>query len=389
MNFTLPEEVRQIIDSIKKFLDREILPLEREHRDLCEEGKFSKEVLELGARIRKKSVDLGYYTLHLPEAMGGGGLSMVALSAIREEIAKSGTSILGLFILGDPPMGPTGMLMECNDYQKERYVGPLMRGEKTTCFALTEPNAGSDVAALETTCVRDGDHYVLNGSKHFISNGPYCDFAQVFAANNRELGMNGGISAFFVDADTPGFTRRLQRSMADDDFQSEFFFEDCRVPVENMIGKEGFGFMSAATWLSAERLIVASNAIGLADYLLRLGVEYAKIRVQFKKTIGSNQAIQWMLADSATELEAARWLTYHTAWLIDQGDMAIKEISMAKLYASEMCDRVVDRVLQVHGGMGYMKELPVERIYRISRLLRIGGGTSEIQRHLIAKMLEL
>jgi len=325
----------------------------------------------------------------MPEELGGAGLSMVGLSAVREVIAKSGTSILGAFILGDPPMGPTGMLMECSDFQKEKYVGPLMRGEKTTCFALTEPNAGSDVAAIETTAVRDGDHYVLNGSKHFISNGPYCDFAQVFAANNRALGMNGGISAFFVDVDTPGFTRRMQRSMADDDFQSEFFFEDCRVPVENMIGKEGFGFMSAATWLSAERLIVASNAIGLADYLLKLGVEYAKIRVQFNKPIGNNQAIQWMLADSATEIEAARWLTYHTAWLIDQGDMAIKEISMAKLFASEMCDRVADRILQVHGGMGYMKELPVERIYRIARLLRIGGGTSEIQRHLIAKMLEL
>ncbi len=389
MDFTLPEDIRQITDSVQKFMDRTVLPLEREHSDICEDGKFSKEVHELGAKIRKQSVDLGYYTIHMPEEMGGAGLSMVGLSAVRELIARSGTSIMGVFVLGDPPMGPTGMLMECSDFQKDKYVGPLMRGEKTTCFALTEPSAGSDVAAIETTAVRDGDHYVLNGTKHFISNGPYCDFAQVFAANNRDLGMNGGISAFFVDADTPGFTRSMQRSMADDDFQSEFIFEDCRVPVENMIGKEGFGFMSAATWLSSERLIVASNAIGLADFLLKLGVEYAKIRVQFKKPIGNNQAIQWMLADSATEIEAARWLTYHTAWLIDQGDMAIKEISMAKLYASEMCDRVADRILQVHGGMGYMKELPVERIYRIARLLRIGGGTSEIQRHLIAKMLEL
>ena len=389
MDFSLPEDVRQIRDAIKKFLDREVLPLERERWDICGEGKFSREVHELGARVRRKSVDLGYYTLHLPESMGGGGLSMVGLSAVREEIARSGTVILGIFVLGDPPMGPTGMLSECTAFQKQKYVGPLMRGEKTTCFALTEPNAGSDVAAIETTCVRDGDHYVLNGSKHFISNGPFCDFAQVFAANNRELGMNGGISAFFVDADTPGFTRRLQRSMADDDFQSEFFFEDCRVPAVNRIGKEGFGFLSAATWLSAERLIVASNAIGMADYLLKLGIEYAKIRVQFKKKIGRNQAIQWMLVDAATELEAARWLTYYTAWLLDQGGMALKEISMSKVYASEMCCRVADHVLQVHGGMGYMKELPVERMYRLARLLRIGGGTSEIQRYLIAKMLGL
>jgi len=389
MDFKLSDEVRQLVEAMGKFMDREVLPREREHHELCDDGKFSREVHELGAQIRRKSVDLGYYTLHMPEALGGAGLSMVGLSAVREAIARSGTRILGAFVLGDPPMGPTGMLTECSDFQKERYLGPLMRGEKTTCFALTEPNAGSDVAAIETTAVRDGDSYVLNGCKHFISNGPYCDFAQVFAANNRELGMNGGISAFFVDADTPGFTRRMQRSMADDDFQAEFFLEDCRVPVENRIGKEGFGFLSAALWLSAERLIVASNAVGLADYLLRLGVAYAKIRVQFKKPIGNNQAIQWMLADSATEIEAARWLTYYTAWLLDQGDTALKEISMAKLYASEMCDRVADRILQVHGGMGYMKELPVERVYRLARLLRIGGGTSEIQRHLIAKSLGL
>jgi len=389
MDFRLPEEVRQIQDAVKKFFDREVLQLEKKHWDICGEGRFSNEVHALGAQVRKKSVDLGYYTLHMPEELGGGGLSMVGLSAIREDIARSGTTILGAFVLGDPPMGPTGMLRECTDFQKEKYLGPLMRGEKTTCFALTEPNAGSDVAAIETTAVRRGDSYVLNGSKHFISNGPYCDFAQVFAANNRELGMNGGISAFFVDVNTPGFTRRLQRSMADDDFQSEFFFEDCHVPAENMIGKEGFGFLSAATWLSAERLIVASNAIGIADYLLRLGIDYAKVRVQFKQPIRKFQAIQWMLADCATEIEAARWLTYHTAWLVDQGDMALKEISMTKVFASEMVGRVADRVLQVHGGMGYMKELPVERLYRLARLLRIGGGTSEIQRYVIAKTLQL
>jgi len=389
MDFSLPEEVRQIVEAVRKFVEREVLTVEKAHPDICAEGKFSRELHRLGAQVRKKSVELGYYTLHMPEELGGGGLHHVGLSAVRELIAKSGTVILGIFVLGDPPMGPTGMLRICTDFQKKKYLDPLMKGEKTTCFALTEPNAGSDVAAIETTAVRDGDGYVLNGSKHFISNGPYCDFAQVFAANNKALGMNGGISAFFVDADTPGFTRRLQRSMAGDDFQSEFFFEDCRVPAENMIGKEGFGFLSAATWLSAERLIVASNAIGMAEYLLKLGIEYAKIRVQFKKPIAKYQAIQWMLADSATEIEAARWMTYHTAWLLDQGDMALKEISMAKVFASEMCDRVADRILQVHGGMGYMSELPVERLYRLARLLRIGGGTSEIQRYWIAKTLGL
>jgi acyl-CoA dehydrogenase len=281
------------------------------------------------------------------------------------------------------------MLSNCTPYQKEKYLDPLMRGEKTTCFALTEPAAGSDVGAIKTKAVKKGDQYIVNGQKHFISNGPFCDFAQVFVMTDPAKGMAGGCSLLLIDADTPGFTRRLQKSLGDDDFQAEFFFEDCEVPVANCVGTEGFGFMEGVKWLSAERLIVAIDGVGLADYLLRLGVEYAKIREQFGKPIGKNQAIQWMLADSATEIYAARWMTYHCAWLIDQGKDAMKEISMAKLFASEMAFKVADRVLQVHGGMGYMKELPVERVFRLARLLRIGGGTSEIQRFVIAKSMGL
>jgi acyl-CoA dehydrogenase len=346
-------------------------------------------VLELGAEIRRKSVELGYYTLHIPESMGGGGMGHVAMTAFRETIAASGSTILGLFVLGDPPMGPTMMLANCTPYQKETYLDPLMAGEKTTCFALTEPGAGSDVGSMHARAVREGDRYVVNGEKHFISNGPYCDFAQVFVITDPEKGLTGGCSLLLVDADTPGFDRRLQRSMMDDDFQAEFSFQDCEVPARNLVGTEGFGFVEAMKWLAAERLIVAIDAVGLADDLVRMGVEYATTREQFGTPIAKNQAIQWMLAESATEIDAARWMTYHSAWLVDQGKDAMKEISMAKLFASEMAFRVADRVLQVYGGIGYMKGLPVERLFRVARLLRIGGGTSEIQKLVIAKTLGL
>jgi acyl-CoA dehydrogenase len=387
MDFTLPEEVRQINEAIQRFLDEEVLPLEERHKGEVAEGRITPKVLELGAEIRRKSVALGYYTLHMPEHLGGGGMGHVAMTAFRETIAQSGSTILGMFILGDPPMGPTMILSKLTENQKFRYLDPLMSGEKTTCFALTEPGAGSDPGAIRTTAVKRGDCYVVNGQKHFITNGPYCDFAQVFVMTDPKAGLNGGCSLLLIDADTPGFTSRVQPSMMDDDFQAELFFDDCEVPAENLVGSPGTGFVEAVRWLAAERLIVAIDGIGIAEHLVRMGVEYAQTREQFGGPIGKNQAIQWMLADSATEIYAARWMTYHAAWLADQGSDAMKEISMAKLYASEMAFRVADRILQVHGGLGYMKELPVERLFRVARLLRIGGGTSEIQRLVIARSL--
>jgi alkylation response protein AidB-like acyl-CoA dehydrogenase len=389
VDFNLSPEVSQINEALRRFVNEEVLPVEERHKEETSEGRFSPAVLEFGAEIRRKSVELGYYTLHIPESMGGGGMGHVAMTAFRETIASSGSTILGLFVLGDPPMGPTMMLAGCTPYQKETYLDPLMAGEKTTCFALTEPGAGSDVGSMHARAVREGDRYVVNGEKHFISNGPYCDFAQVFVITDPEKGLNGGCSLLLVDADTPGFDRRLQRSMMDDDFQAEFSFQDCEVPARNLVGTEGFGFVEAMKWLAAERLIVAIDAVGLADDLVRMGVEYATTREQFGTPIAKNQAIQWMLAESATEIDAARWMTYHSAWLVDQGKDAMKEISMAKLFASEMAFRVADRVLQVYGGIGYMKGLPVERLFRVARLLRIGGGTSEIQKLVIAKTLGL
>jgi acyl-CoA dehydrogenase len=389
MDFALDEETLMLKDSLRKFLRSEVLPLEEKHKEVIAGGRMSDAVMALGAGIRKKSVEAGFYTVHLPKEIGGAGLSHVAVTALREEIARSGSVILGIFVIGDPPMGPTPMLMMLSAEQRETFLRPLVRGEKTTCFALTEPNAGSDVAAIETRAVREGDHYVLNGTKIYISGGLHADFLQVFAVTEPGKGMYGGISLFLVDASTPGIRRRLMRSMGGDDLQAEIHFENVRVPAKNLVGEEGFGFLGATQWLSGERLMMAIQAVGLADHALEMGLEWAKQRKAFGKPIGKYQGVSFPLADCAVELEAARWLTYRCAWLLDQGETAMKELAMCKLFTAEVLGRVVDQVLQTLGGVGYMTEHPIERIYRIARVFRIGGGTSEIQRRLIAKSLGL
>ena len=389
MDFRFDEETQLLVAELKKFLAKEVLAVEEKHKDVLDGGRMSKEVAALGAKVRKKAVEAGFYTAHMPTEIGGGGLSHVTLTAMREEIAMSGSLFLGMYVIGDPPCGPTPMLMLCDDMQRDRFAAPLMRGEVTTCFCLTEPNAGSDIANIELAAVKDGDDYVLNGSKLYISNGLYADFLQVFAVTEKGKGMFGGISLFMVDADTPGITRNLMKSMAGDDFQAEIFFEDVRVPATHMVGEEGFGFLGASQWLSGERLMMAIQAIGLARYTLDIGLDWARTRKAFNRPISKYQAVSFPLAECATQLEAARWLTYRTAWLMDQGEPAMKELAMCKNFAADVLGMVADQVLQTIGGAGYMTGHPVERVYRIARVFRIGGGTSEIQRRLVAKALEL
>jgi acyl-CoA dehydrogenase len=389
MDFSFDEETILLRDELSRFLQAEVLPLEEKHRDLIDGGRISDAVMEIGAGIRSKAVKAGFYTAHIAEELGGGGLSHVTVTALREEIALSGSKILALFVIGDPPMGPTPMLAMLDDAQKEKYLHPLMRGEKTTCFCLTEPDAGSDVNELKLAAVRDGGDYLLNGSKIYISNGMHADFFQVFAVTEKGKGMMGGISLFMVDADTPGITRNLMRSMGGDDFQAEIFFNDVRVPAANRVGKEGFGFMGAAQWLSGERLMMAIQAVGLSRYALGLGIEWANTRRVSGKPIKEFQGVSFPLADCATEIEAARWLTYHTAWRLDQGENAMTELAMAKTYTADLVGRVADQVMQTFGGIAYMSDHPIERVYRLARVFRIGGGTSEIQRRLIAKGIGL
>jgi acyl-CoA dehydrogenase len=257
------------------------------------------------------------------------------------------------------------------------------------CFALTEPEAGSDAQSIRTTAVRDGDSWVLNGTKHFITNGKHADFALVFAANDRSKKAQGGITAFIVERDTPGFSvGRAQRGMVEGEGQFELIFEDCRVPEEQILGgpqNVGMGFYSAMQFLAMGRLSIGAMCNGIADYVLSLGIDYAKTRTAFDRPIGKNQYVQGHIVDSIVELKASKLMTYECAWKYDQGDPVIQESSIVKLYASEMVNRVADRMIQVHGGMGWMRELPLERIYRLVRIFTLVEGTSEIQKYIIAK----
>jgi acyl-CoA dehydrogenase len=236
--------------------------------------------------------------------------------------------------------------------------------------------------------VKDGDNYVLNGVKHFITNGPYADFAMVYAVTDRKLGARGGVTCFLVEKGTPGFSvARVQKTMAGDNLQAELAFVDCVVPSRNILGEAGQGFLLAMQWIGHGRLLIGAMCVGVSDLLLKMSTDYAKQREQFGKPISSKQAIQWMLADSATEIYAARMMLYNAAWKADRGENIIKETSMVKLYATEMVNRIADRALQIHGGMGYMREFPIERIFREVRVLRIVEGTSEIQRFIISRFL--
>ncbi len=382
MDFTIPEEIEMLRQSLRKFIEKELIPMEEAARFDPDEGVPQ----DLLKKVRKRSHELGFWAIDLPEEHGGGGMNMLGSVILREESSKYFCSLTqGIF---GGPEGPSKILLAGTPAQIEKYLIPVINAEQTCCFALTEPNAGSDAASIETSAVKDGDSWVINGLKHFITNGPYADYAIVFAVTDRQKRARGGITCFLVDKGTPGLSiGMLQKTMGGGDNQCELVFEDCRVPKENVLGEEGMGFITAMTFLGGGRLNIAAGAVGMTEKLLKASVEYAKQRVQFGKPIGTKQAIQWMLADIATELFAARSMVYNTAWRIDQGEMAVKEMAMCKLYATELVNRAADVAVQVHGGMGYMKELPIERVYRGVRALRIVEGTSEIQRYIIARSI--
>src|SRR6266571_5437816 len=390
MDFTISEEHRDLLASFRDFLDREVRPVEDRYREQLQQDDFTEEMRQAGLALRRKSADLGFYAAHMPESVGGSGLSNLGYTLLVEEGGKSGLRF-GSFVLGPPnPEAPTPILMDLPAHLHARYIEPLVRAETTMCFALTEPEAGSDAQAIRTSARLDGDAWVLNGRKHFITNGAGADVALVFAVTDKEKRAGGGITAFLVERGTPGFSvGRKQRTLAGDTNQAELIFDDCRIPRENVIGDVGFGFQSAMRFLNGGRAYIGALCVGIADYLVRICTEYAKDRHTFGKPIGRYQAVQWMLADSALEVHAARLMTYHLAWLVDRGEYPIRESSMVKLNNTEMVGRVADRAVQIYGGMGLLAEGPAERIYRWVRMLRIVEGTSEIQRLIIARSLGL
>jgi acyl-CoA dehydrogenase len=390
VDFTIPDEYQELLRSFRSFLEREVTPVEERYRPQLQEGELTLEMKEAGLALRRTSAELGFYAAYMPESVGGWGLSNLGYTLLVEEGGKSGLRFAS-FVLGPPnPEGPTPILMELPEHLHPKYVEPLVRAETTMCFALTEPEAGSDAQAIRTTARLEGDEWILSGRKHFITNGAGADVALVFAVTDPDRRADGGITAFLVERDAPGFlVGRNQRTLAGDTNQAELIFEDCRVPAENVVGEVGFGFQSAMRFLNGGRAYIGALCVGIADHLVRICSEYARERHAFGKPIGRYQAIQWMLADSALELHAARLMTYHLAWLVDRGEYPIRESSMVKLNNSEMVNRVADRAVQIYGGMGLLAEGPVEHIFRWVRMLRIVEGTSEIQRLIIARSLGL
>jgi alkylation response protein AidB-like acyl-CoA dehydrogenase len=387
MDFSTSPEIEGLKRSLRDFIDREIRPLDEKELD----PEVDEVPHELFQQVRRRSAELGFYAPDFPEEYGGAGLPQVGMVALREEAARSGVRLAAGVCYG--PEGPTGVLLDATDEQKKRYLMPLITAEKSMAFALTEPEAGSDAQNIRTSAVRDNGDWVLNGRKHFITNGKHADFVLVFAANDRDLKANGGITAFIVEKDTPGFSvGRAQKGMVEGEGQFELVFEDCRVSEESVLGgpeKAGYGFYSAMNFLGMGRLSIAAMCNGIAEYALNLGIEQAKNRVAFDRPIGKNQYVQGHIVDSLVELKASRLLTYECAWKYDQGDPVIQESSIVKLYASEMVNRVAYRMIQVYGGTGWMRELPLERIYRLVRIFTLVEGTSEIQKYIIAKTLGL
>ena len=380
MDFSLDEETKLFRDAYVQWVERDLLPLEEKEK-ITQDTAIDRDLVR---KIRKQAVELGVWGHHMPEDVGGGGLSNVASVILREACGETGSVLGSLAIAG--PEGPSPMHLVFNEAQRKKYLDPVMEADQTCCFMLSEPGAGSDAQNIQTRAEKTGDKWVLSGSKHFISNAHHADWGVVFATTDAQKRAKGGISAFIVEKGQFEVGRQHE-GMAGYEGQAEVIFEDVEVPEEQLVGKEGFGFAQAMAFLGTGRLHIAAGAVGVAQFLLDLGIDYAKQRQAFGQPIAAYQAIQWMLADSATEIYAARNMVYHAAWLLDQGDHATREMSMAKLYATEMVNRVCDRVLQVHGGMGWMKDTRTEGFYRSLRVMRIVEGTSEIQRMMIARSL--
>jgi alkylation response protein AidB-like acyl-CoA dehydrogenase len=386
----IPEEIVDLRDAVRQFIDREVRPLEEQHRpELNETGTYDGMPGDK-LHLRRRSAELGFWTLHMPEDLGGAGLGYLGQVLLHEESCRHGLVLAQFESIFPVVTGPTPIYIDCTPEQREKYLDPLMRAETVTCFALTEPEAGSDATRIRTKAERAEGGWILNGRKHFITGGEHADFALVFAVTDAEKRAHGGITAFFVDRGTPGFTvSRMQTTMSPFQHPAELTFENVEVPDGQVLGQVGFGFYSAVRGINGARLQIAAAALGIAQNLLNHSLEYAKNRVAFERPIGTNQYVQGMVVDSYAELEQARLLVYRCADDIDRGSDGRREAALAKLVATEMVGRVADRCIQVHGGTGFMSEMGLEQWYRDVRAMRLYEGTSEILRNNVAKTLGL
>ena len=380
MDFALSDEQQMIVDTVRSFTERELFPYEEQVEKL---GEVPPELVQ---QIKKRSIDAGLYAANMPAELGGGGLDTLGVTLVDREFGAASYALH--YIVARP----SNILRACTGDQIEEYLIPTIIGERVDCMAMSEPDAGSDVRGMKCSAARDGNDYVINGTKHFISHADLADYVILFAASGEEQTNRGPkklITGFLVDFDTPGcevvdgyncVSNRGYHNMI-------INFDDCRVPVSKILGQEHRGFDAANEWLGSTRLQVAAVCVGRARRALRIATEWAATRVQFGQQIGKFQGVSFKLADMQTRLDAAELLTLRAAWKDDDGTATDSDMAIAKVFASEMCQFVTDEAIQILGGMGLMDELPLERMWRDTRVDRIWDGTSEIQRHIISRAM--
>ncbi|MCC2097907.1 MAG: acyl-CoA dehydrogenase family protein [Hyphomicrobiales bacterium] len=377
VSFSLPEELQMLKESVRRYVDREMIPHEL--------VSVKDQVFEPGwqEKFQDGMRSLGLWLMDVPEEFGGAGLGLLAKSIVWTELGRT----VALPAREDQITGPTvrSILYSLEGELKEKYLLPVLRGEKRACFAQTEPDAGSDPGGMRTTAVRDGDHYVINGAKRFITGAGHSDFMQLMAATDREKGSRGGISCFLVDMDTPGVNLGARYHTMMGDKPWEIVLDNVRVPVSHRVGEEGGGFKLAQKWLGAGRVKHGARAVGVAERSLEMATSYAKQRSTFGRPLADRQGIQWKLADMYMELEVARMLVWRAASLIDEGHEARTEAYHCKYYADEMAFRAIDTCMQIHGGIALTTDMPIERMWRQQRSYRITEGASEVMRTVIAR----
>jgi len=362
---------------VRDFATNEVKPLAAK---IDEEGKCPDEII-------KKTANLGLFGVTISEEYGGSGGDYLSMAIAAEELCRASASV-GTVFLASLSLACYPIYKFGNEEQKHKYVTPVAKGEKIACFALTESGAGSDAGALETTAILQGDTYVLNGTKIFITNGEEAKIATVFATFDKSLGYKG-ITAFIVEKGTPGFSVGKEENKLGirGSSTTELVFENCQIPATNLLGEKGRGLRVALEAIDSSRVTVAAQALGIAQAAFDDSLVYAKDRQQFGQPLANLQAIQWMLADMATQIDAARLLTYRAAWLKDRAMPFIKEAAMAKVYAAETSRMVTNNAVQIHGGYGYMLEFPVQRFLRDAKAAEIGSGTTQMRRLIIASEL--
>ena len=378
MDFALTDEQEMIVETVRSFVERELVPHEEEVERLGDVQP------ELVAEIRGRSLAAGIYAANMPVELGGGGLDNLTMALVDR--AFGWTSYALHYVVARP----SNILQACTGDQVEEYLLPTIRGERVDCLAMSEPGAGSDVRGMSCRAVRDGDDFVINGTKHFISHADLADYTILFAATGEEETTRGPkklITSFLVDHDTPG----LELAPGYDSVSNRGYhnlilnFDDCRVPASKVLGEQDRGFEVANEWLGSTRIQVASVCLGRADRAMSVALDWAASREQFGQKIGKFQGVSFKLADMRTQMVEAELMTYRAAWLMDQGAMSDGDAAMAKISSTEMLQFVSDEAIQILGGMGLMRELPLERIWRDARVDRIWDGTSEIQRHILSR----